>query len=362
MGGLVTPFSPVKLTLEQETHFAFSSSMAGQPIDTNCMTLTRFVLAEQRKYPTAVGNLSQLLTSIQSAVKAISAAVRRAGISNLFGAAGDVNVQGEAVKKLDVLSNELFINMLKSSYTCCMMVSEENETVIEVDTVHSGKYIVTFDPLDGSSNIDCLVSIGSIFAIFKKPDDAVGPPFEGKLALQKGTNIVAAGYALYGSATMMVISVNKEVNGFMLDPSIGEFVLTDPKMTIPKRGKIYSINEGYENKWEPAVLEFVKSKKIAPKPYGARYIGSMVADVHRTIKYGGIFLYPKTADAPNGKLRVLYECFPMAFIVENAGGKASDGTKPILDITPTGLHVRSPIFLGSSDDVDDILKSFEKHA
>ena len=147
--------------------------------------------------------MSQLLTSIQSAVKAISAAVRRAGISNLFGAAGDVNVQGEAVKKLDVLSNELFINMLKSSYTCCMLVSEENETVIEVDTVHCGKYIVTFDPLDGSSNIDCLVSIGSIFAIFKKPDDAVGPPFDAKLALQKGTNIVAAGYALYGSATMM---------------------------------------------------------------------------------------------------------------------------------------------------------------
>jgi len=336
--------------------------MSSQPIDTNCMTLTRFVLAEQRKYPTAVGNLSQLLTSIQSAVKAISAAVRRAGISNLFGAAGDINVQGEAVKKLDVLSNELFINMLKSSYTCCLLVSEENETVIEVDTIYSGKYIVTFDPLDGSSNIDCLVSIGSIFAIFKKPDEAAVPPFDEKFALQSGRNIVASGYALYGSATMMVLSVNNEVNGFMLDPAIGEFVLTDPKMTIPKRGKIYSVNEGYEKKWEPAVLEYVKSKKEGAKPYGARYIGSMVADVHRTIKYGGIFLYPRTADAPNGKLRVLYECFPMAHIVENAGGKASDGTKPILDIQPTGLHVRSPIFLGSSDDVDEVLKIIEKHS
>jgi fructose-1,6-bisphosphatase I len=170
---------------------------------------------------------------------------------------------------------------------------------------------VTFDPLDGSSNIDCLVSIGSIFAIFKKPDENAGPPFTEADALQNGRQIVAAGYALYGSATMMVISVNKGVNGFMLDPSIGEFVLTDANMTIPNRGKIYSLNEGYERKWEPPVLEYVKSKKEGPKPYGARYIGSMVADVHRTIKYGGIFLYPKTADSPNGKLRVLYECFPM---------------------------------------------------
>merc|ERR1719270_342083 len=325
------------------------------------MTLTRFVLAEQRRFGGS-GDLSQLLTSIQSAVKAISAAVRRAGISQLFGAAGDTNVQGEEVKKLDVLANDLFINMLRSSYASCLLISEENENEIEVETERQGKYIVTFDPLDGSSNIDCLVSIGSIFAIFKKPHDAAVPPFDEKFALQTGRNIVASGYALYGSATMMVLSVNNEVNGFMLDPAIGEFVLTDPKMTIPKRGKIYSVNEGYEKKWEPAVLEYVKSKKEGAKPYGARYIGSMVADVHRTIKYGGIFLYPRTADAPNGKLRVLYECFPMAHIVENAGGKASDGTKPILDIQPTGLHVRSPIFLGSSDDVDDVLKIIEKHS
>lgn len=335
--------------------------MSGQPIDTDCMTLTRFILAEQRKYPTAVGNLSQLLTSVQSAIKAISAAVRRAGISNLFGAAGGSNVQGEQVKKLDVLSNELFINQLTSSYTCCLLVSEENETTIEVDTVHSGKYIVTFDPLDGSSNIDCLVSIGSIFAIFKKPDEAAMPPYDEKFALQSGRKIVASGYALYGSATMMVISVNGQVNGFMLDPSIGEFVLTDPNMKIPKRGKIYSINEGYEKKWEPAILEYVKSKKEGKKPYGARYIGSMVADVHRTIKYGGIFLYPKTEDAPKGKLRVLYECFPMAHIVENAGGKAHTGEIPMLDLVPTGLHMRSPIILGSEEDVDDVLAVIKKH-
>merc|ERR1712223_828551 len=299
------------------------ADMSHQAIDTNCMTLTRFVLAEQRSNPSATGDLSQLLTSIQSAVKAISAAVRRAGIAKLFGAAGgEANVQGEQVKKLDVLSNELFINMLESSFTCCLLVSEENETAVEVDTKRAGKYIVTFDPLDGSSNIDCLVSIGSIFAIFKKPHDGPLAPGDG---LQSGRQIVAAGYALYGSATMIVLSAGHGVNGFMLDPSIGEFVLTDPGMTCKPRGKIYSINEGYEEHWENAVKEYVRSKKKGSNPYGSRYIGSMVADVHRTLKYGGIFMYPATASNPNGKLRVLYECMPMAYIIEQAGGIASTG-------------------------------------
>lgn len=330
--------------------------MSQQPIDTNCMTLTRFVLAEQRRFGGS-GDLSQLLTSIQSAVKAISAAVRRAGIAQLFGAAGDTNATGDEVKKLDVLSNDLFINMLKSSYTTCLLVSEENETVIEVETARSGKYIVTFDPLDGSSNIDCLVSIGSIFGIFLKPE---GITDHTQMALQKGRNMVAAGYALYGSATMMVIGVHtsKTVNGFMLDPSIGEFVLTDPNMRIPVKGKgIYSLNEGYYHKWtDVGVRKYVDSKKSGPKPYSSRYIGSMVADVHRTIKYGGIFLYPRTTDSPNGKLRVLYECFPMAFIIELAGGAASDGHKPMLDVVPSGLHVRSPIYLGSKSDVEEVTK------
>lgn len=332
--------------------------MSTQPIDTNCMTMTRYFLAEQRKRPSATGDLTQLLTSIQSAVKAISAAVRRAGISELFGAAGNTNVQGEDVKKLDVLSNELFINMLKSSYTCCLLVSEEDELAIEIEVERRGKYIVTFDPLDGSSNIDCLVSIGSIFGVFKKTD---GEELGQKTALKSGRTLVASGYALYGSATMMVVAINNEVNGFMLDPSIGEFVLTDANMKIPSRGKIYSLNEGYENKWSPAVLEYVKSKKEGKKPYGARYIGSMVADVHRTIKYGGVFLYPATADNPNGKLRVLYECFPMAHIVETAGGSAWTGKIDMLDLVPEKLHERSPIFLGSKEDVDDIKAVFKKN-
>jgi fructose-1,6-bisphosphatase I len=322
------------------------------------MTMTRFFLDQQRKYPTATGDLTQLLTSIQSAVKAISAAVRRAGISKLFGVEGSTNVQGEEVKKLDVLSNELFINMLRSSFTCCLLVSEENETAIEIEVERRGRYIVTFDPLDGSSNIDCLVSIGSIFGVFKVDEDEAVTE---KAALRSGRQLVCSGYALYGSATMMVISINKQVNGFMLDPSIGEFVLTDPDMRIPTRGKIYSLNEGYENKWEPAVKEYVKSKKEGSKPYGARYIGSMVADVHRTIKYGGIFIYPSTADSPQGKLRVLYECFPMAHIVENAGGMASTGEMAMLDLVPKEIHERSPIFIGSRDDVQDVLDVINKH-
>jgi len=323
------------------------------------MTLTRWILQEQRQHaPHGTGDLTQLLASIQTAVKATSAAVRRAGISQLFGAAGDVNVQGEEVKKLDVLSNDLFINMLRSSFATCLLVSEENEDEITVEDDHQGKYIVTFDPLDGSSNIDCLVSIGSIFGIFHKPDD--NKKIKPLDSLQSGRKMVAAGYALYGSATMIVLSAGHGVHGFMLDPSIGEFVLTDPNMTVKPRGKIYSINEGYEEAWSPAVKEYVKSKKQG-KPYGGRYIGSMVADVHRTLKYGGIFMYPQTASAPNGKLRVLYECMPMAFIMEQAGGIASTGKMPILDLVPKKIHERSPIYLGSKEDVEDILAVIKKH-
>ncbi|KAF2354234.1 Fructose-1-6-bisphosphatase class 1 [Trinorchestia longiramus] len=330
-------------------------SGTNQSIDTNCMSLTRWVLAEQRKYPSASGDLTQLLVSIQTAVKAISSAVRKAGIAKLYGMAGDVNVQGEEVKKLDVLANDLFINMLKASFSTCLLVSEENETAIEVDlppvpgpdgveVEKQGKYVVCFDPLDGSSNIDCLVSIGSIFGIYRRV--STGTPSAGADALQPGRQMVAAGYALYGSATMMVISIGNGVNGFMLDPSIGEFVLTDPNMKIKEKGKIYSLNEGYANLWDAAVTEYVLGKK--KKKAGGRYIGSMVADVHRTIKYGGIFMYPATSDAPNGKLRLLYECNPMAYIVEKAGGVASTGATPILDVVPTAIHQRVPIFLGVS--------------
>lgn len=326
------------------------------------MTLTRFLLAEQRKVQSATGDLTQLMNAVLTAVKAISSAVRRAGITQLFGIAGNTNVQGEEVKKLDVVANQLFINMLKSSFVTCLMVSEENENVIEVEVEKQGKYIVCFDPLDGSSNIDCLVSIGTIFAIYKKVSE--GPATVGD-ALQPGKNVVAAGYALYGSATMVVLSIGTGVNSFMLDPTIGEFLLIDHNMRIKPRGKIYSINEGYSKFWYEPVKEYVEGLKY-PKaanqqPYGARYIGSMVADVHRTLKYGGIFMYPATKDSPKGKLRLLYECIPMAYIIEQAGGLATTGTTPILEIVPETIHQRSPIFLGSKDDVEDVMKCFSKY-
>ncbi|KAJ8915232.1 hypothetical protein NQ315_015455 [Exocentrus adspersus] len=334
--------------------------MSGHNLDSNCITLTRFFLEEQKRFKEATGELTQLLTSIQTAVKVVSSAVRRAGITKLFGTVGETNVQGEEVKKLDVLANELFINMLQSSYSTALLISEENETVIEIEIDKRGKYIVAFDPLDGSSNIDCLVSIGSIFAIMKKEDNTI-PNL--KDALQSGRHVVAAGYALYGSATMLVLSTGRGVHGFMLDPSIGEFILTDKDMKVPARGNIYAINEGYTHLWDEAVKEYVQNKKdpAKGKPYNARYVGSMVADVHRTIKYGGIFVYPATAASPKGKLRLLYECIPMAYLVTQAGGLASNGKIPILDIQPTSLHERSPIFLGSKEDVEEILDIIKKH-
>lgn len=332
----------------------------GHGLDTNYMTLTRFVLNEQRKVPGATGDLTQLLNCILTAVKAISSAVRKAGIAKLYGIAGETNVQGEEVKKLDVLANELFINMLRASYTTCLLVSEENETAIEVDIDKQGKYIVCFDPLDGSSNIDCLVSIGSIFAIYKKNTEG---PVTVQDALQSGSNIVAAGYALYGSATMVVLSIGEGVNGFMLDPAIGEFILTQPNITIKPRGKIYSLNEGYAKFWDEPTKKYIQRKKFpedGKAPYGARYIGSMVADVHRTIVYGGIFMYPATKESPKGKLRLMYECNPMSFIVEKAGGLSTNGSISILDIKPESIHQRTPIFLGSREDVEEIIALYKE--
>ncbi|XP_016097108.1 fructose-1,6-bisphosphatase isozyme 2-like [Sinocyclocheilus grahami] len=227
--------------------------------------------------------------------------------------------------------------------------------------VFKGKYVVCFDPLDGSSNIDCLASIGTIFAIYRKCTDS--DPSE-KDALQPGRNIVAAGYALYGSATMIVLSTGQGVNCFMLDPAIGEFILVDRDVKIKKKGKIYSLNEGYALYFDPAVTEYLQKKKFpedGSAPYGARYVGSMVADVHRTLVYGGIFLYPANVKSPKGKLRLLYECNPMAFIMEQAGGMATTGTTNILDIQPESLHQRVPVVMGSPDDVREYISIFQKH-
>ncbi|XP_078532752.1 fructose-1,6-bisphosphatase 1-like [Lissotriton helveticus] len=330
------------------------------PFDTNVITLTRFVMEEGRKAK-GTGELTQLLNSLCTAVKAISSAVRKAGLANLYGIAGSTNVTGDQVKKLDVLSNDMVINTLKASYSACVLVSEEDTHAIIVEAEKRGKYVVCFDPLDGSSNIDCLASIGSIFAIYRKVSD--DEPSE-KDALQPGRNIVAAGYALYGSATMVVLATQFGVNGFMLDPAIGEFILVEKDMKIKKKGNIYSLNEGYAKFFDPAVTEYVNKKKFpedGSSPYGSRYVGSMVADVHRTLVYGGIFLYPANSKSPKGKLRLLYECNPMAYIMERAGGIATTGTEAILDIEPKEIHQRVPFVLGSPEDVQEYITIVKKH-
>ncbi|XP_008518456.2 fructose-1,6-bisphosphatase 1 [Equus przewalskii] len=329
--------------------------------DTNIVTLTRFVMEEGRK-ARGTGEMTQLLNSLCTAVKAISTAVRKAGIAHLYGIAGSTNVTGDQVKKLDVLSNDLVVNVLKSSFATCVLVSEEDKHAIIVEPEKRGKYVVCFDPLDGSSNIDCLASIGTIFGIYRK--NSTDEPSE-KDALQPGRNLVAAGYALYGSATMLVLAMVNGVNCFMLDPAIGEFILVDRDVKIKKKGSIYSLNEGYAKDFDPAVTEYVQRKKFPPDnsaPYGARYVGSMVADVHRTLVYGGIFMYPANKKSPNGKLRLLYECNPMAYVMERAGGLATTGKEAVLDIVPTDIHQRAPIILGSPEDVTEFLELYKKHA
>lgn len=331
-------------------------------METDAVTLTRFFLKEQHHHKSATGELTTLLNGILVAVKATQSAVRKAGIAKLFGLAGNQNSTGDDQKKLDVLSDELFINMCTSSYTTCMLCSEEDEEVIIVDKEKRGKYIVCFDPLDGSSNIDCLVSIGSIFGIWKRESSDDEEPTMAD-CLQTGRKQVCSGYALYGSACMIVLATDSGVNGFMLDPALGEFILTEPNMQIKERGKIYSINEGYTASWDKATREYVNSKKFPEtgKPYAQRYIGSMVADVHRTIMYGGIFMYPATKDSPSGKLRLMYECNPMAYIIEKAGGSASTGKMPILDVQPTKIHQREPVFMGSKKDVEDVIEFYKKY-
>ncbi|XP_036597619.1 fructose-1,6-bisphosphatase 1-like [Trichosurus vulpecula] len=331
------------------------------PYREDVSTLTRFAL-ERSKQAKGTDQMTQLLISLCAAVKVISCAVRKAGIVQLYGITDPANVTDEEVKKLDVFSNELIINMLRSSSATCVLVSEENTHAIIIEPEKRGKYVVCFDPLDGASNVDCLGSIGSIFGIYRRT--STGEPSQDD-ALQPGRNTVASGYALYGSATVMVIAMDCGVNCFMLDPDIGEFILVNKDIQIRNRGNIYSINEGYTRDFEPAILEYLEEKKYPQDntaPYIARYVGSMVADVHRTLVYGGIFLYPANEMSPQGKLRLLYECNPLAFIIERAGGMATTGKEPVLDIVPTEIHQKVPLILGSPEDVKEFLKIYKKHA
>jgi len=323
----------------------------------NAVTMTRYILHHAKGGEEEAGHIALLLQSIQLACKVISNACNKAGIANLYGVDGSTNATGDAVKKLDLFSNDVFINCLShNSEEVFLMCSEENEeAVIPKGSDHSsGRYSVLFDPLDGSSNIDANVSVGTIFGIYKREESRMGLPPGNEDLLRPGTELVCAGYALYGAATMMVITTGNGVNGFLLDPSLGEFILTHENIQIPKKGNIYSINEGNAATWDAPTSAFIEYCKRPPKggkPKKARYVGSMVADVHRTLLYGGIFCYPGDGKSPNGKLRLLYEGNPMAMLIEQAGGRATTGTQRVLEIQPTALHQRNPIFCGSADDV-----------
>jgi len=316
-------------------------------------TLGQFIIEKQADFPYAKGELSRLLRDIGIAAKIVNREVNKAGLVDILGEAGTTNIQGESQKKLDVYANEQFITALQSGGECCIVVSEENDEYIYIDSEISknAKYIVAIDPLDGSSNIDVNVAVGTIFSIYRRKTT------EGKAVmedvLQKGTEQIAAGYVIYGSSTMMVYTTGKGVNGFTLDPSIGEFCLSHPDMTIPKDGVIYSINEGYYAHFPDGVKKYIKYCQVEDekthRPYTSRYTGSMVADLHRNMIKGGIFIYPLTASAPKGKLRLVYECNPMAFIIEQAGGKASNGYDRILELEVTDLHQRTAIFIGSEN-------------
>lgn len=322
----------------------------------NLKTLGQFIIEKQADFPYSKGELSRLLRDIGIAAKIVNREVNKAGLVDILGDVGTSNVQGEEQKKLDVFANEQFIAALSNGGECCAIASEENEDIILVDNHFSGnaKYVVAMDPLDGSSNIDVNVSVGTIFSIYRRVSlSGVGTMED---FLQQGTEQVAAGYIIYGSSTMLVYTTGKGVNGFTLDPSIGEFCLSHPDMKIPKAGKTYSINEGNYIHFPDGVKNYIKycqqEDKKSGRPYGSRYVGSAVADIHRNLIKGGIFIYPTTSSSPMGKLRLLYECNPLAFIVEQAGGKATDGFKRVLETHPTSLHQRTPLFIGSEEMVE----------
>jgi fructose-1,6-bisphosphatase I len=334
-------------------------------ISRKVLTLDEYTIQQVRQIPNATGELSALLRDIGLAAKRVNVEVNKAGLVDILGDAGSINVQGEDVKKLDVFANDQFTGVLRHGISCAGIASEElDDYVAFEDTVsRNSKYVVCFDPLDGSGNIDVNVSIGTIFGVYRR----VSP--KGSIAtkedfLQKGTQQVAAGYVVYGSSTMLVYATRRGANGFTLDQSIGEFTLSHPDIKCPPKGRIYSVNHGNFFQYDKKVQRYIdccqKKDKSNGGPYTQRYIGSMVADVHRNLIKGGIFMYPGTIDKPKGKLRLLYECNPFAFIVSVAGGKATNGIQRILDIQPTELHQRSPLFIGSKDMMEELEGELEK--
>lgn len=329
-------------------------------------TLGQFIIEKQTDFPYAKGELSRLLRDIGIAAKIVNREVNKAGLVDILGTVGGTNVFGENQKKLDVYADEQFIAALKDGGECCFVASEEQEEGVELTDAgisKNAKYIVCIDPLDGSSNIEVNVSVGTIFSIYRRISQ-VGEALTPEDLLQTGLRQVAAGYIIYGSSTMLVYTTGKGVNGFTLDPSIGEFCLSHPNMKIPTQGHIYSVNEGNYLKFPQGVKNYIKycqeEDAASNRPYTSRYIGSMVADIHRNLLLGGVFIYPQTSLQPKGKLRLMYECNPIAFIIEQAGGKATTGTQRILEIVPEELHQRVPAILGSTDMVNKVLEFMDK--
>ena len=327
------------------------------------ITLDEYIIQAQNRFPGATGELSQLLRDIGLAAKIISREVNKAGITNLLGVDGSTNVHGESVKKLDLFADQQMISALDRSLITCMVISEENDGIVRLNS-QGGKYIVYLDPLDGSSNIDVNVSIGSIFSIYMR-EARFDPNLVESDALQPGVRQVAAGYVLYGSSTILCYTTGMGVSAFTLDPSLGEFILSEDNFEIPDHGTIYSINEGSYNSWDIGLKKYIKyCQEIDEKtgrPYSARYIGSMVADIHRTLVKGGIFIYPSSNRYPNGKLRLMYECNPLSFIIEQAGGIAMDGSGRIMEIQPTAIHQRTPIYIGSKKNVETAVEFLANH-
>lgn len=315
-------------------------------------SLGEFIIENQSEFQYSSGELSRLINSIRLAAKMVNHEVNKAGLVDITGSAGDINTQGEDQQKLDVFANNVFIQTLTNRQIVCGIASEENEDFITISGTqknHQNKYVVLIDPLDGSSNIDVNVSVGTIFSIYRRITP-VGTPVQLEDFLQPGNMQVAAGYIVYGTSTMLVYTTGHGVNGFTLNPALGTYYLSHPNMTFPEVGSIYSVNEGNYVHFPQGIKDYIKycQREEEDRPYTSRYIGSLVSDIHRNMIKGGIYMYPSTSKTPNGKLRLLYECNPMAFITEQANGRASDGYKRIMDIKPTALHQRVPFICGSS--------------
>ena len=333
-------------------------------MEENNKTLGEFIIENQKEFKYSSGELSRIFNSIKLAAKVVSYKVKKAGLVDIIGGVGEKNIQGEDQQKLDLYANEVFIETLINREIVCGIASEENDDFITVqgsDKGNNNKYILLMDPLDGSSNIDVNVPVGTIFSVYRRISD-VGTPVKLEDFLQPGVNQVAAGYVIYGTSTMLVYTTGHGVNGFTLNPAIGTFYLSHPKIKFPVDGNIYSVNEGNYVHFPQGVKDYIKycQQEDGNRPYTSRYIGSLVSDIHRNMLKGGIYLYPTSTKSTNGKLRLLYECNPMAFITEQAGGKASDGVSRIMEIEPTSLHERVPFYSGSINMVEKVEEFISK--